>query len=257
MPSNQSLIQAMRNRPARGVPGEPAGSLALPAPGVVTTPAGPRAASRSPLTDLFPTFETAHAYFTEISIAGSFDPGTDPAIFGLRRLRPGVDFGDEFSLFSLEGAALPPDTGGNGIPTGTFEAYAWCQSDPTARGAALVVGINLPMEPGAWSAWPGCPIPGVHAGETALRSPQSQSSVLWFGHLPPGALDPLATIPSRTFARSWAPFVKRVSMGQTLDVGLVVAGAEVPWATTNGVIVGYGALQLGLGMSTNRQRWGE
>lgn len=257
MPPNQSLVQAMRNKPARGLPPDPAPMT--PAPGNVypNGPVGPRARERSPLTDLFPTFQTAHAYFTQISVESSFDPGASPAIYGLRRLRPGVDFGDEFSLFSLEGSALPPDTGGNGIPSGTYEALAWCDSDKTARQAALVVGINLPMEPGTWMQWDACPVPGMHDGESGLRSQQSQSPVLWFGHLPPGSLDTLTTIPSRTFARSWAPFVYRISMGQSLDVGLVVAGAAVPWNTTNSVIVGYAALQLGLGMSTNRQRWGE
>lgn len=259
MPMNQSLIQAMRNRPARGLPPNAAGSSIIPPPGIVTEPAGPRARERSPLIDLLPLFETIHAYFIQVPVDLTDGPASwNTAAYGLKSVQVGRDFGSELGLFGLDATLLPPDTTGVGPARNSKVATTWCGGDKTARQAAVVVGVDLPINVGEWQGWDGPPVPGVHDGATGLISGQGRGQVLWFGHFPPGNLDPTSgPIQFRTFAKSWAPYIRRITMGQRIDVALVLQRSALTWGTEDAVICGYAAVQLSVGVSTNMQRWGE
>lgn len=244
--------------PARGLASAPAALRTLPTPGVTTDPVPTRARARTPLTDLFPTFDTISAYFTSIPVDGSFQTSAGSAgVFGLQSVTAGEGgVPQEFSVFGVEATLYSPDVG---AAIGTLP-LAWGAGDSPnlSRNCAIIVGINLPIQQGSWTAWVPPGVPGISTGSgSTLSGAQKTAKPFFYANFPPGSSSTLTNCRVLQKSRNWAPFVKRVTQGQRLDVGFVVGHGCVPaWSESNN-LNGFADVQISIGLTENMGRWSE
>ncbi len=230
-------------------------------PGVAEGETSPRARSRSPLTDLFPTFATIHAGFTSIALDGTFTASAGHVgVYGLQSVTAGVDIPQEFAVFSVNATLQSPDTAGT--LNGGINACAWGTDGTSAqlngRKAAIIMGINLPITLGNWVDWHPRVV-GLDITSAAGKSSVNDRAPLpfWWAHFPPGSCSTNANNRVAQPSRSWAPWVMRVPLGARLDIGFALAGeANASWLEDFS-IYGFADVQVGIGLTSNRVRWEE
>lgn len=212
----------------------------------------PRQGGRSPLTDLFPTFQVVEAWFESITNTASISSGMG-AIFGLQRLAILDNNSQEASLFNVQVDMLPADQ------AGTFgtDPIAWGNLRGTE--AAIVIGKNLPMQPGRWSDW-ASPMPGLTnpskgaAGAQHSGSRNPHAAVLLQVPFPTGKITD-TTPQAKTIIKAWAPYVHRFITGDTLDIGLVIGNPASVLISNAKNLNGYALVQASIGLTENLTSW--
>ncbi len=203
-------------------PGKPAGSAPLPPVPSWSDPE--RKADRSPLTSIFPQMDVIEAWFDGALplLPDPFNIGsTESAWFGLQRVRIPKDFGQEILLYGVSVDLAPPDTDG----TGGAGAIGWGTTRGT--GAAIVIGMDLPIQLGSWRQGPGS-IPRVETGATTSGPLTDRRQAAWIDtfNFPSGKLSD--TTPTRLIhSRNYSPAVYRITNNHSLDVALVVRGTQL------------------------------
>lgn len=210
----------------------------------------------SPTTFNRPVVRPERAFFCQIPIlaAGTGTNSGEAAWYGLRRLKVPYDTGGEVSLSGLWARMLPPDYGAAGNPNTTPLAWG------TARGggAAIVVGVGLPIQLGAWTS-AAAYIPDLDSSsannatlDSGRFTPPNNQIVIPF---PPGNFDSSASAPN-IFAGP-IPMMGgaiRVTVNQTLDVAFVV-GRQYVTGQTNKIIYGLGDVTMFLSPVDIEARW--
>lgn len=250
------LPKKFRRPPSRGIPTRIPGSIMPPEPSSGQLPPSPRSAPRSPFTDLFPTFDVVAAYFTSITWPIFTFTNTDTIAYCLRSFRAGSDVRGDFSIFSVDGTMLPPDSGGivpGGIPT------AWGGGDtaaPTGREVGILIGVDLGVPANTWAIRNNLRLPGIagHSAQAGVSLAQ-QPRLIHFEKFPIGTYTEPA-IREKKFSRSFAPWVRRVPEGSSLDILLVGLGKAFSYEAGSQVN-GYASIQVGIGLAENEQRFTE
>ncbi len=254
------LPKRPRRGPIRGVPGLPGTFDANLPPAEPIEPHGPRTAPRSPFTDLFPSFDIVSAWFTSIpSPPVGFGPDPDESVvYCLRTVRAGGEIPNDFAVFSVAMTMLPPDSAG--VVPGPATGINWGIGDtvaPTSRDVGILVGINLGVPANTW-ALKRVPLPGVMPIEdySAVSLPRNKPpGLIHYEKFPIGTYTEPA-IREKVVSRSFAPWVRRVPEGSSLDILLVgKAGAFDFDPLGLKRINGYAMIQVGIGLTENTQRW--
>lgn len=214
------------------------GSLA-PLPRPDEPIAAARYGMRSPLTDLLPVFRPVHGWFSSIAVAAPQIQTGHSAWYGLQRIQVTTDNDQELQINGVEAEMLPTDPDGAG---GASSPLAW--GTTAGIGAALVIGIGLPIQFGEWSSAPTL-VPGIETTGDFANTPLARgSSILWFASFPTGKYTDATPNKWKTI-KSWGAFTARVTQGQTLDVALVVRRSQIHNLTGN--VYGYGAVTVTAG----------
>lgn len=198
-----------------------------------------RSGLRSPFTDLLPVFRPVHGWFQSIAVAAPQIATGQSAWYGLQSVAVTLDNDQELQLNGVEAEVLPCDVDGAG---GATSPIAWGTS--AGIGAALVVGIDLPVQFGAWTSAPSM-VPGVETTGDYANTPAARGSgVLWYTSLPTGKYTD--TVPNKwKTVKSWGAFTARVTQGRRLDIALVVRRSAIHNITGN--LYGYGAVTVTAG----------
>lgn len=247
--------------PARGLPTRIPGSVLTPQATSNQLPPSTRSAPRSPFTDLFPTFGIVTGHFTSIVLPETFvASATDTLAYCLRSYRAGRDVRDDFSVFSVDGTMLPADVAGE-VPGGS--PVAWGTGDTAtariARESGILIGINLGVEPNNWAVKNNLQLAGI-SGHTTNGTSLDRGGVpdlIHFEKFPIGTYTEPA-IREKKFSRSFAPWVRRVPEGSSLDILFITRASAVANFGTylNPVnINGYAMIQVGIGLTENEQRF--
>ena len=223
------------------------------APDVVSTAGGRGAGGfsrrRNALVDQFPGSRVvpASAQVIECPPSGFDAPAGTAAWYGLQEVTAGAEVGSEFSLVSIYGAMLATDPDANGGNSGVSTARAWGNDDGT--GAAIVVGVDLPVRKGEWVA-ARCPIPGLGIDSSADESATFSRLAAVF-EFPPGKIND--TTKAKLYpALSFAPAALRVFEGQRLGVAFVLNRTQANAA--DGLAGGFGMYaRLGLNIAPTKQ----
>jgi len=220
-------------------------SPAIPPQAATPTPPAPalRRAGRSPLADILPTFETLAGWFRAIEVDAPSIPTGNFAWFGLSRTIIHATNDQEIWLAGITAELMPPDV--DGAAGGS--ALAWGES--TGLGAALVVGANLPIQLGQWTASPAT-VAGL--GDSAINTVGTQCRPLWSTTFPTGKMTD-STPNKWHIAKNFAPLVYRFAAGSSLDIALVVN--RVPIDGETGTIYGYASVQANVGQTEPRSNW--
>lgn len=247
---NRALDLALSNKnPARGSPGVPAVPVEL-SPGIPQSPIPPRAEQRSPLTDLFPTFDTINAGFTEIALDGRTPGNNKTNVYCLRSIQAGRDYPSEFAVFGVSWEMMSCDTTGEaGID---HTPVAWGLE--YGRDAMMFMGIDLPVGEGEWREYP-IQLPGQPAFGTSVGQ---NIAPFWTQKFPAGSwASSGATLLEKTGSKSWAPWVKRVPFGSRLQICFGVRVSAVNSWNNGGEehICGYANVQVSIGATEARTRW--
>lgn len=207
--------------------GNPFKAGAAPRP---TRPDPERSAGSSPLTAIFPSQESRHAYFVSVAGAALTVAAGESAWFILRRIRFG-DFGNsttppDYPQAALVGlsAELWGTNPAAADPYGTGTSRAW--GDVRGDGAAIVVARDLPFDDQTWASYPAY-IPGIDLAGTGgtvnpARSSADYIRVLRFA---PGTIAD-ATPAVRPYNFRFPPMLYRFPQG-TLDIALVIGSAYI------------------------------
>ncbi len=188
-----------------------------------------------------------HAYMRRVDVpAGLSIPVGQAAWFGLRRVTP-QSIGQEFALVHAVGSLLPCDsTNGSGVAN----AIAW--GDSKGMTAAIVIGRDLPIQLGAWSAAP-VDVAGLADSDAAppprtlvssASRPNPYFAVLRFATGTYADNPPFRTTQQRPFSGNAARFVQT----ESLDVALVLDRAYVDGLAAPGVVVGHAEVAMTLGV---------
>jgi len=216
-----------------------------------------KAALQSPLTTLFPPGAVVPFGFLSIAIGATAltVPTGYSAWYGLTRLHVDRDVGQEIGVHGYKLEIAPADPAGTGLGTAfATNALAWgAPITPGAglgTGAAVVIGLNLPIQRGAWTA-ARCSAPWVEAitNQTNAWPFTAPHSELWFP-FPFGQISTTATLVRAVEHQS--PLNWRVGQGSTLDVALVLRGSTIS-TVANKVIYGYCFGCVFLGLQSARQ----
>lgn len=209
-----------------------------------------------PILDDLPVLELEGAYFHQIPVPGSLNALTIPAgmsaWYGLRRIQIGRDGAPELAFAGAHLELLSCDVDGAGVSGqvsaagGAGTALPW--GDALGRSAALVVGTRLPMTVGQWTP-AAADIPGIQmavstaAPERTRISPEHPARYLIVQQFPPGkwSQSPPGWVCQRYTTLGG---IHVLPAGTTLDVALVVAGAQVNALAENRVVCGYGLARL-------------
>lgn len=199
-----------------------------------------RQGGRTPFADLLPTFQPVSGWFTAITVAAPAIAAGNSAWYGLRRVKVQTNNDQELLINGIEAEALPADVDG----TGGSGSMAW--GSASGLRAALVVGVDLPIQPGAWTSAPAA-IAGIETSGTYLNSSQVEDSrIIWFASLPTGKFTD--TAPQKWhIVKSWGAFTKRVTAGRSLDIALVVNRTAVNGLS--GTIYGFGSVTVSAGLT--------
>lgn len=202
-----------------------------------------------PLIYEFPTYSTVPFGFVALDVPAGLTIGADKAAwYGLQRVNVDADTGQEVYLtgFTLEQA--PGDTGGAGdlnrFPAATF--VSWGEVSGCAS-SYIVIGQNLPMNVGAWSAgpanWPGLLIPA--SGSSKAISSTILADVRAFP-TPLGNIN-AAGSGRRVIVENTAPMAIRLPQGSKLDVAFVAVRTGIHSLGGAAKVFGfvYGELKLG------------
>lgn len=169
--------------------------------------------------------------------------------YGLQSIRVRKDSGGELALISISGSMVPTNLNGYGygLSQGSVTPARW--GGPNGEGAALLVGIDLPVKRGEWTV-SDCYLPGINPGiatgdaNTASPGVPRKPQYLWHTKFPAGSL-PLSGSTERTFIGfSFAPMLRRIPDGSRLDAALVLAAASSTAVTENQHIVGNACFQM-------------
>jgi hypothetical protein len=218
------------------------------APGTVSLEpaAATRQATRSSLTDIFPTLQPAlSGGFSSIPIPAGTLAGL---VAGNSAWWPLIDvpvdsLGQEVLLMQYTLNQISTYSTASGANA------AW--GDVRGEAAAIVIGDGrLPISGKiGWQQGP-CSIPGIEASPTIVQN-DSGRYIAWH-KFPPGTWSD--TIPFKTnLPRSFAPWVWRFGFGTRIQVALVVRGTQIA-AGAGKTLVGDASIQLHLGGTINTQR---
>lgn len=205
-------------------------------PGGGSVPGAPAAASdqerrdrartrdRSPLVDMLLPAVDRHGYMAELDIPAEF-----AAAAGLSAWYPLLSVkaeseGQELSLNGCKIEALPADVDG----TTGFDPWG----TQAGSGAAIIVGRNLPIKTGQWTAAP-CYFPAMETVAPGLRTPTPPPEYIEAWSLPPGKFTDAT--PSVLYAvRDYGPRGIRVPRSARVDVALVIRGGQIVTASNEG-----------------------
>lgn len=219
----------------------------------------PAPSTSSPLLSILPTYDSWNFGAREIVIDSA--AGTSPALaagqsafFGLGRIQVDTDTGCEVGFVGYDLQLLPTDVNGTATPSaGTVAAWG----NTTGTGAAVVIGIGLPIVPSAWNGAIAY-IPGIDNANTSnLRLPDNAPRYLCVQGYPTGAISD--TTPNKLNVRymSGASLV-RVTRGQTLDIAIVLNSTQYTAIRALGarVLVGHTSVILKTTPFRNSYAWG-
>ena len=207
----------------------------------------------SVFTPLFPTYRIRHAYFNWCEVPAALNVGSGNAfLFGLGRIQSPGDIGQEFTLFGANFSLLPCNV--NGVDYKGFFGGAstvpWGDRDGT--GAAIIIGRNLPMTKGAWTA-ANVYAPGIGFASIQENSGMEETTAEYFAvqSFPTGALvapaDTTTVLNKINPGRQFAPYASRITAGQTLDVALAVDPVFVEELASLSYLSGFAHVQLMIG----------
>ena len=207
-------------------------------------------ARRNALVDQFPGSKVvpASAQVVGCPPAGFAAPAGQAAWFGMQEVKASGEIPSAFSLVSIYGAMLAADPDASGGNSGlTTTARAWGNDDGT--GAAIVVGVDLPVRKGEWIA-ARCPVPGLGIDGSADQAATFSRLAAVF-EFPPGKIDD--TTKAKLYpALSFAPAALRVFEGQRLGVAFVLNRTDANAAA--GLSGGFGMYaRLGLNIAPVKQ----
>lgn len=197
----------------------------MPAQGALPPPAP---SIPSPLVSLFPTLRNWNFGIAEIPINGANATqspsiaATAAAWYGLGRIRVDVDTGNEIGFAGYDVQLLPADVNGTVTPQSGATPAAWGNSLGTL--AAVVIGQNLPIEPGQWSGAPAF-VPGIDGNAANTELPHNPPPYLAVIGFPTGKLTDTAPNKLRQQYMSGASLV-RITRGSTLDIAIVLNRAQ-------------------------------
>jgi hypothetical protein len=177
---------------------------------------------RSPLIDLLPTFsQPIEAGFLQLQTPSTTVTAGDGQVlwYGLRSVSIPEDLSQEVALFGIDYLVASPN------PLGSGDAAPW--GDINRKGAAVIIGKNLPVSEGLW-----------YTGSTGIRglggpgdsaSTQKRQRFISVIRLPDGDYGntdatAVADLASRKYVQNsirFGPFVHRLSAGERLDIALV------------------------------------
>ncbi|MBS0187200.1 MAG: hypothetical protein JSS51_03970 [Planctomycetes bacterium] len=203
------------------------------------------------LSAIFPPQRTYQCGFDKITVpSGLSAPAAGNCyVYGLRRWTIGPDIAAEGVLLGAFFQMMPTDYNGLGWASSAASASAW--GDVRGAKAAIVVGYNWKqMNPGAFSVIR-TPFPGIEAGGFGASSQAPDENFLFTIGFPPGSFGD--TLPQKLYAiRALAPAAQRLKRGATLDVGLLLNGAQVAAASSGSPksIEGLAHVQLHVGQLT-------
>src|SRR6185503_5956489 len=131
----------------------------------------------------------------------------------------------ELTVVGINATLLPSDSAAAGnaaIGVAAADAQAW--GDTAGFTAAIVVAKNLPINDGAWS-WARAHVAGIEPNPTGAINHQAIADYIAVFGFPTGKLND--TTPNKVSeVRAYAPFVNRITQGETLDIALVVRAAQ-------------------------------
>lgn len=137
-----------------------------------------------------------------------------------------------------------PSADGEFTTTGNMAAWG----TELGGGAAIVMGLDLPCNLGAWSSGP-ANVPWVEpSGTTFSINPDERVIV----HFPPCTGSFASPIPRLVVSQMMTPLHIPVTQGRRLDVALVVRRSQVNGITKTSGIVGHCAVSLTLGSIRTR-----
>ena len=199
------------------------------------------------LTNMFPSALSIPVWFDKITVpAGLAAPAAGISyLYGLRRLVVGNN-GDIVRNAAFYGAYFqlrPTDWNGKGTGGGAGSSGSW--GDNRGEKAAIVIGRNLQnFREGGFTEYRAA-MPGIDGHNAGVVDNTRVPSFLMTQTFPPGdwgdTAPQLALVP-----RTLAPAATRLIEGNTLDVGLLLNGAQVA-AISAGVpktIIGYANIDI-------------
>jgi hypothetical protein len=201
------------------------------------------ASSRSVAVNL-PGFRSMSGYFRSINFKSAVTiPSGLSAWYGLNRIRVDADTAQDVLVASIQAELMSTDPDATGANTGAASPNDWGTAQ--GQGAAIVVGIDLPIELNEWTAaaYYG---PDVEAGGNDLVSQRMLSPYMWTLGFPPGKWG-ASTLERIVVTRSFVPFVQRVTKGSSIDIALVVRGSQISGIT--GQICGLAKVDVCLGQT--------
>ena len=210
---------------------------------MIEPPTPGRDGGRSPLVDLLPTFTPFHAWFNAVPVAAPTIASGHSAWFGLERLKAGDNIDQELLVSGIEAELLPADVLG---AYGGSSPLAW--GDAGGLAAAIVVGIDLPIQRGAWTSAPAL-VPGIETTQTTGQTIGGDTRVLWYATFPTGKLTD--TTPNKWhLVKSWGPVVSRIPQGRNLDIALIVRRSMIHNQTGN--VFGHASIIVTAGLANTQ-----
>ena len=204
---------------------------------------GPEPDGRPRILDVLEPFIAVDAFATLAAIPGGFTiPAGQSALFGLVNATIGETLADNQVLQASAMTMLPCNPDGVAV-NGEASPAAW--GTDLGLGAAVVVGVDLPIKLGEWTGG-SVYLPGVEtAGDTRLNG---ESKYLDHWTFPTGKIG-TAPVQKVTVPRNYAPNAFRLIEGDRLCVALVLRRATAI-AAAGGNWSGLVDLRLQMGVRT-------
>lgn len=213
-------------------------------PASIYPPASLRGQER-PLVMQYPLLRVAPFGFRSIPLDGTAIAASCSAWYGLKRLTPD-SVGQQFFLNGYQAVLSACNvTPAADSEYAAADQAAWGTVDGT--GAAIVIGTNLPVTPGAWTSGPNN-VFGVELN--VVDMPAVTNNIVL--HFPPGKQED-APRPALYQSTQTTPLAIMVPQGATLDVALVVRRAQVNGITKIDGIIGRVFGQLFLSGTVHNQ----
>lgn len=208
-----------------------------------------------------PTVRVAHAGFSRLTVdlsplnaQGDTTVPEAVAWYPLASIRP-HQFGDEVALVCATIDMLPTYHDDAGDTLGSGDSLPWGSSNGLA--AAIVIGKNLGLAPGVWTAKPAyilglqgaiAPFKGYDTTHPygATESDSGPAPYLAYTQFPPGSFADAIPIPKRAYF-PFSGTAARVAQSETLDVALVL---DRKLLGSQGEIFGYAHCSLVLAVAT-------
>jgi len=191
------------------------------------------------------------AYFTRINLTAPTIAAGQSAAYGLMKLDVRQRFGQEARVLGVHFHLLPCDVNGTGLGTASATPLPW--GDARGLSAALLVGVDLPTQLGAWSSLTAYAA-GLELNQASPPASAAASIVTGARYLcspirfPTGTFDqvtPNFNSGTISFEGDQAP----VLAGESLDVALVMDRVFVTGQT--GQICGCAQLGIVIGHTIN------
>lgn len=203
-------------------------------------PAGSLRGAERPLVMQFPGAQILPFHFRSIPLANPTIAAGSSAWYGLASWRVPDDTGQQLALtgYRLELSATNPTPDVDTDYTVAGNVAAWGTTFGT--GAAIVVGLNLPVKQGVWGSGPAT-IPYVEA--TTVRSAFEKPNERFVFHFAPGKISDNPQ-PAVYRTNQTTPLAVLLPNGARLDVALVVRRSQINGVTKTDGIIGrcYGEL---------------